>query len=228
MLWRGPIGGGAASGKAGAMVASHNASGQHLRARTTPTNPRSAFQTAVRNAVRQLSPAWNSLTDLQRQGWSVYATNTAMKNRLGDTIFLSGIAQYVRSNVSRLQAGLARVDDAPTTFTLGDVPGYALLAPPFSTAGTLTLDADASTDWRNQTDNSMLVYVSRPQNAGVTFFNGPYQLATVIPSSSTMNSFAVTLPFATSDTTSKYFTQSRISRGDGRLSGTFQTLEQPV
>lgn len=222
------MGGGAASGKAGAMVASHNAAGQHLRARTTPTNPRSQFQTAVRNAVRELSPAWNSLTDAQRQSWAVYATNTAMKNRLGDTIFLSGIAQYVRSNVSRLQAGLGRIDDAPTNFTLGDVPDYALLAPPFSTAGTLTLGAFASDNWRNETTNSMLVYVSRPQNAGITFFNGPYQLAAVIPSSNTNQSFAVTLPFATSDTNSKYFTQSRISRGDGRLSGTFQTLEQPL
>jgi hypothetical protein len=222
------MGGGAASGKAGAMVASHNAGGQHLRARTTPTNPRTGFQTAVRNAVRQLSPAWNILTDLQRQGWAVYAKNTAMKNRLGDTIFLSGIAQFVRSNVSRLQAGLARVDDAPGEFTLGDVPGYSIACAPNTQAGTLTLDADASDNWRNQTTNSMLVYASRPQNGGVTFFNGPYQLAAVIPSSDTNSSFAVTLPFAVGDTTSKFFTQTRISRADGRLSGTFQTLEQPA
>lgn len=217
------MGGGAASGKAGAMVASHNAAGQHLRARTTPTNPRTGFQTAVRNAVRTLSPGWNSLTDLQQGSWATYAQNVTLTNRLGDAMKISGIAHYVRSNVSRIQAGLPTIATAPGIFNLGDIPDTSLVISANSAAASITLTGLTTSDWAGQTNNSMLVYTSRPQNFGIAFFNGPYQLATVIPSSNaTAGPFTFTMPFAAAATGSQIFYKVRVTRGDGRLSGAFQ------
>jgi hypothetical protein len=225
MLWRGPHGGGAASGAAGTQVASHNTGGQYLKARTVPTNPNTIFQQEVRNAVRTTTSRWNTLTPEQRDGWGVYAANTTFRNRLGDTIKISGIANYVRSNTPRFQAGLPLIDDAPGTFDLGDVNG-AVIAFDFGTAdGTLTLD-DAS-DWitNNGSANTMLVYVSRPQNAGINFFKGPYRLAGSINGTSAGATPAqvISLPFAaTAGLGQQLFGQVRITRGDARLSSTFQ------
>ncbi len=226
MLWRGPHGGGAASGAVGSHVASHNSGGQYLRARTTPTNPNTTFQQEVRNAVRTLSSLWNTLTPEQRDDWKVYGTNTSLRNRLGDTIHISGIANYVRSNTSRLQAGLARIDEAPGTYDLGDLGSPAITAFDVgTTTGTLTLDPDS--DWittATGSENTLLVYLSRPQNAGINFFKGPFRLAATINSvAGSTGTATITLPFTvTAGLQQQVFGQSRVTRSDARLSGAFQ------
>lgn len=221
MLYRGPMGGGAASGKIGSHVASHNRGGQYLRARTTPTNPRSAQQTVVRNAVRVLAPLWSStLTDSQRDNWNVYGVNVAVRNRLGDTVFLSGIAQFIRSNVSRIQAGLSIILDAPVVFDLGEAPvDFALTAGALTTSGTLTITNGSASGWNNSTGNNLLLYVSRPQNAGVNFFNGPYRLSAVFPGGKTNGTYTFTLPFSAGPVGSLLKLKARVTLPDGRLSG---------
>lgn len=106
----------AASGSIGGVTASHGRSGQYVRARTVPVNPSSPFQNQVRIIFGNLSIAWQTLTDAQRDSWATYAANVPVRNRIGDTIFLTGHTMYIRSNVVRIQAGLSRVDDGPTVF----------------------------------------------------------------------------------------------------------------
>lgn len=220
------MGGGAASGKIGAMVASHNTGGQYVRARTTPTNPNTVFQQAIRNAVKSLATSWNAIFPSQRDAWAVYAANTTLRNRLGDSIKTSGIAQYIRSNASRLQAGLDRLDDAPTIFDLGDVQSAPIIFETGTTTGTLTLDQSA--DWveaGTTSQSNMLVYISRPQNLGKTFFKGPFQLAGVINATSANASATqvIALPFAYDISgDQQLFGQVRVTRGDARLTSTFQ------
>lgn len=220
------MGGGAASGKVGAVVASHNTGGQYVRARTTPTNPNTVFQQAIRNAVKSLATSWNAIFPSQRDAWAVYAANTTLRNRLGDTIKTSGIAQYIRSNASRLQAGLPRLDDAPTIYDLGDVQSSPILFDTGTTTGTITLDAAA--DWvtaATGSENNLLVYISRPQNLGKTFFKGPFQLAAVINNTTVTATPAVpiALPFAYDISgDQQLFGQVRVTRGDARLTSTFQ------
>lgn len=224
MLYRGPMGGGAASGKVGAMVASHNKGGQYVRARTTPTNPRTAAQSAVRNAVALLAPLWSStLTDSQRDAWNVYAANVPIRNRLGDAITTSGIAMFLRSNVSRRQAGLALITAAPIIFDTGETPtDFGVVIATGSTAGTLTITAGTSSGWNSSTGNHFLLYTSRPQNAGVNYFNGPYQLAGVFVGGNTTGSATFTLPFVPAGPGSIIKLQARVSTADGRLSGVVQ------
>jgi hypothetical protein len=224
MLYRGPFGGGAASGKAGSMVASHNKGGQYIRARTTPTNPRTAQQSAVRNATALLAPQWSStLTDPQRDAWNVYAVNVSLKNRLGDTINVSGIAMFLRSNVSRIQAGLPIITDAPVLFDLGQTPTeFEFVVAPGATGGTMTITAATTSGWNSSTANHFLLYTSRPQNAGINFFNGPYRLAAVFPGGNTTGSATFTLPFAAGPVGSIIKLQARVTLPDGRLSGAVQ------
>ena len=229
MLFRGALGGGAASGKLGALVASHNSGGQYLRSRVTPVNTNTPQQQEVRNGVRTLSPQYaTSLTATQRSSWEVYGENVSLRNRLGDSIKASGISHFVRSNTSRIQAGLAIIPTAPTVFDLGDsgTPGTMTLAAA-GTAGTLTFSPTDA--WvAGGTVNHLLLYVSRPQNIGKSFFAGPYRLAATIPGGNTTGSVTFTSPFATGATgTQRIFAQYRITYSDGRLSSPLQIFATP-
>jgi len=225
MLWRGPMGGGAASGKVGSMVASHNSGGQYVRSRTTPTNPNSVFQQEVRNAVRSLTTRWVTLDPEARDGWETYAANVAVVNRIGDTIHISGIAHYVRSNTPRVQANLPIIDDAPQQYDLGEVQGTVIQFSP-SSDGTGTLTLDPTADWITSatgSENSMLVYLSRPQNLSVNFFKGPYRFTEEINSVTASTGTATfALPFTPAAIINQIYGYVRITRGDGRLSSDFQ------
>lgn len=229
MLWRGPLGQGAASGAMGAIVASHNSGGQYLRARTTPTNPASSFQTAVRNAVKTLTSRWQeTLTAAQRLGWQVYADNVEVSNALGDAIHLSGIAMYVRSNVPRLQAGLTTIDAAPVQFDLGSASNVTLTLGAGTTAGTLTFDSANMFAGANNANTSLLLYSSRPQAQSINFFKGPFRLAGSVAGTNTTGTATITMPFNNGDTRNRTFYQIRVSRADGRLTSTFPGSGVPV
>lgn len=177
MLFK-PILGTDLSGKVGGVVASHNKGGAYFRAAVIPTNPNSPQQQAVRNAVSLLSGMWNdALTVAQRNAWDVYAANVTITNRIGEQINISGLAHYVRSNVSRLQFGHARVDDGPSVFNLGSHQAPSLTN---ASAGAQTVDLNFTvsplTDpWANEVGGFLLLFLSRPQNQSINFFRGPYR-----------------------------------------------------
>lgn len=212
-----------ASGKLGGIVASHNAGGQYFRGLVIPTDPATAFQIAVRNSMTILSAGWlDDLTDAQREAWATYAANTPITNVLGAPINVSGLNMYQRTNVPRLQAGLTRLDTAPTTFNFGSFtdPSFAV-----DTANDEVDVTFADTDaWANEDDSSMLVYGSLPQNQTRNFFKGPYRLlgtidgdVTTPPSSPA--ALALSVPVVAGQ---RVFFRVRVSRADGRLSGEFR------
>ncbi len=225
MLWRGPIGGGAASGRVGAFVASRAKTTQYLRARVTPVNPRSVFQAAVRDSVKTLVGRWATvLTDEQREAWNTYASNVTRKNRLGDTINITGIAWYVGNNTPRLQAGLAVVDSLG-----GPLFAYDLGNPNFGATDWDAAGTNGTINWAgspsaiaNDTTSEFLVYASKPYNPGRARPVAGNRLAAVIPGNSTAGSSAITLPFPLVDSQSKMDLEIRLSRGDGRLSSSFR------
>lgn len=208
------------SGSVAGLTGSRNRGGLYFRARAVPTNPQSAFQTAVRNAVTTIVGRWNSvLTQAQRDAWDVYALNVTVTDTLGQSRNLSGQQHFVRSNVPRIQTGFAVVDDAPTVFDLGD---YTL---PSIGAGALgqeiELTFDNSDAWANEDDAAMLLYASREQNPGIGFFKGPYRFADSVDGDATTpptSPATITPPFPiTAD--NRIFAQVRVIRADGRLSG---------
>ena len=119
MLFRGALGGGAASGKLGSgriaqLGRSVPAFASHAHQRNT------LFQQEVRNAIGRSprntprpSPTPNCVA------WEVYAENVTRRNRLGDSIKISGIATFVAFNTPHIQNGQTIITAAPTTFNLG-------------------------------------------------------------------------------------------------------------
>lgn len=210
------------SGKIGGIVASHNAGGAYFRAATIPTNPNTTFQQAVRNAVAQLSAAWvDTLTQAQRDAWDVYGDNVKVTNRIGEQINIGGLAHYVRSNTARLQAAVGRVDDGPTTFSLPvyGAPGYSS----FSAAtqnGNVEFTTGSLTDpWANEVGGFMFIYMSRPQNAGINYFRGPYRLTGQIVGDPVppVSPFAIAWPFV-GVAGQRVFLRAVVGQADGRYS----------
>lgn len=208
---------GAISGKVGGRVYSHNRGGAYCRAFKIPTNPQSAFQTAVRNGVSSLTTRWSgTLTIAQRTAWETYAQNVTVTNRVGAQIKLSGLNMYVRSNTPRLQAGMALVDSAPTIFDTGSQLGGSLTFTGATNFGTLTLTTGQT--WTGS-GAAALLYLSRAQNNAINFFKGPYRLAGTLNGNTAAN--VIALPFIAGPAGSKLFGRLIVSRSDGRLSPVF-------
>lgn len=208
-----------ASGRIGGLIFSHNAGGPYIRAAGTVTNPNTPQQTAVRDILSQLTSLWvSTLTEAQRDAWALYAENVSLTNRLGKPINVAGLNQYIRSNVPIIQSGFARQDAAPTIFDLGDFT--APTSQGFEASQELSFLFTDTDDWVGEDDAAMLLYISRPQNASINFFRGPYQFAGSIDGDSTTPPTSPQLiasPFAIAEG-QRVFTRARVFRADGRLS----------
>lgn len=210
------------SGSLGASVYSHNRYGAYIRARSVPVNPSSDRQVAVRGYLQAISIAWNNtLTQVQRDAWEVYAAGVTWRNRLGDMVHLTGLAHYIRSNSPRLLCGLARIDVAPSVLTIA-VAEQALVPSASEATQQLSIAYDDTADWCDEDGGFQIFYMGIPQNASRKFFGGPYRhLACVEGDAIT----PPTSPEATIDTPDwpfaegqRIWVQSRIGRADGRLS----------
>lgn len=217
-----------ASGSLKGITASHNRGGAYLRGRTIPTNPSTVKQGIIRGGLRTLVNRWTStLSAVQRAAWKVYADNTPKTDVLGDPIILTGQQMYIRANTSRIQASLATVDAAPTTFDFGSFTPPTLTLGAASATGTLTLLG--TDDWISSgSTNNMLVYTSPPQNPSINFFKGPFQFAAKIPSiPANATTVVFTLPIAAGATGTRTFFRVTVSRSDGRLSSDFLGFSSP-
>ncbi|MBA7664505.1 hypothetical protein ES703_72566 [subsurface metagenome] len=206
------------SGSIGGTVWSHNSSGAYIRNRSVPVNPNTARQVLTRNAVRSISIAWqNTLTQAQRDAWGVYAANVDWKNKLGQSILLTGLNHFLRSNTPRVINGLARVDIAPVIFNLATAE-LELAVTASEATQDLTVDGDLLADWVGEADAWQFFYMGLPQNGGIGFFGGPYRLLRAVPGAGPppfpFDAPAV-FPFAEGQ---RLWVRSRIARGDGRLS----------
>ena len=208
-----------ASGSIGGLTASRNKGGMYFRARAIPTNPNTVYQQAIRSLVAQLTSAWtNVLNDAQRLLWTWYAEQVPLIDTLGEPRNIPPLSHYVRSNVPRLQAGLARVDDGPTVYNLGEYTAPAI-SDVDSGDSNSDVTFDNGDDWAGEVGSSMLILFSRGMNPSINYFKGPFRYAGKINGALTppTSPATITLPFAV-ETGQKVFMQARVSRADGRLS----------
>ncbi len=206
------------SGSTGGTTHSKNRFGAYIRGRTVPVNPNTDRQSAVRNAVRSLTIAWqNTLTQVQRDAWETYAANIPWQNKLGQSVLLTGLNHYVRSNTPLIQNGIARVDAAPTIFNLATAE-LALAATASEATQDLTIDGDAGGAWIGEAGAWQFFSMGLPQNGAIKFFGGPYRQITAVPGAGPPP-FPVVIggafPFAEGQ---RIWVRSRIARADGRLS----------
>lgn len=130
----------AMAGKIAGTVYSRNKGGAYARTWVKPTNPKSSAQLAVRAILTALSQAWRGLTAAQRAQWDAATANFKTKNRLGDSITLTGNGLYVQlnKNLSDINQSLISVPPVPTAvgylsaMTLAAAEGAGTIAVTFT------------------------------------------------------------------------------------------------
>jgi hypothetical protein len=113
---------GAASGKIGSAVASHNRYGTYFRVWVKPVNGLTGYQIVARDRLIEMSQDWKTLTAEYRAAWDQWAQVNPIVDRLGMKQILTGHAAYVQINctlkaLEQLPIDLPPVGAAPTPFT---------------------------------------------------------------------------------------------------------------
>lgn len=212
----------AASGKLRGLVASHNKGGTYFRGKTIPTNPATAGQVAARARVGTLQARFRlTLTAVQKAAWAVFAENTNVIDRLGNSVLLTAQNWYLKANTIRMQGGFGFADAAPTTFAL------STLSPLFGTvtasSTNLLMSWNQVDDWQGNTSTAGVnIYASRPQNPTINYFTGPYFFAGTIRSTAGSGTVGLALPFVAGPTGTKIFIRAVATAVDGRPSSVFR------
>lgn len=214
-----------ASGSESGTTFSRNRYGAYTRKRTTPVNPSSSRQQTIRNIFAAVAANWSDvLTDAQRAAWNLYGNSVVMQNALGQSIYLTGFAHYIRSNVARYQAVAVYQNDGPTDFTLpASDPVYAVTAS--EATQLLSVVFDDTMDWCDENGAFMSITMSQPRNPSRDFIGGPYRFADSIDGDGTTpptSPQTIACPFAIAED-QKIEVVARIEREDGRLSEPFRT-----
>jgi hypothetical protein len=206
----------AMSGKIGGTVFARNRAGSYARAWAKPVNPNSTAQGQARNRIGNLTQYWRTtLENAERISWATYANAVAMKNRLGETQFLSGFNHFVRSNAVRLQASKAVVEAGPAVLALAEKDSLLAVSASVATQ-LLTLVYDVTQPWALEAGAFLHIEMGRPQNSTRNFFGGPWKYAGVI-NQNVAPTYTVAAPM-TLVLGQKVWIAVRICRVDGRVS----------
>lgn len=212
------------SGSIGGQTYARNRFGNYVRARTKPINPNTARQQGVRAAMAYLTTRWaDTLTIVQRTAWNLYGTNVAMKNRLAETVYLTGFNHYIRSNLINKQLALSIIDDGPTTFEVPAKDPTMLFTASMATQQ-ISVVYDDTMDWANETGGYLHLFQGMPQNSQRNFFAGPWRfIGSIVGVTGTPPSSpeVVGVNFAIAEL-QKCWIYGRIGRADGRLSQKFR------
>lgn len=211
------------SGSIGGQVHSHNRYGRYIRARTKPVNPNTARQVAVRAAIAFLTDRWaQTLTAVQRTAWNLYGSNVVMKNKLSESIHLTGFNHYIRSNLIRKQIQTTIIDDGPVVFELPEQdPTYAITASEATQQASIAFDNGLP--WADENGAFMVSFQGQPQNAQRNVFFGPWRYTDAtagVNGAPPASPVADNVVFAVAELQHLWY-YARILRADGRLSERF-------
>ena len=212
-----------ARGSIGGITASRNAGGAYFRRKVSPVQPGSEFQQAIRGFMLNVMQTWvASLDAAQRAGWKAYADATPQPDTLGNLRSIGGPGAFVRSNVLRLQAGLAIRQDPPTENRFCDLTAPTV-ANIDASAQACEVRLTATDEWATAAGGGLLVYAGRPRNESVNYFKGPYRFCDFIAGAATppTSPATVDLPFWLSAGQVVGFRFVALS-ADGRVSSTFR------
>jgi len=210
----------AMSGSIAGNTFARNRSGAYVRNRTKPVNPKSSLQNTARAIVSYVSEYWNEeLTADQRSLWQSYANAVAMKNKLGETIKLSGFNHFVRTNAHRYRTGFAPLKAAPTTLALAEQDPAAACSEESIANQTFEM-AFSDAGWGPDADDKIQIcfYQGQPQNASRNFFAGPWRyMGKYVPSNGAVSPVTLDAVFAFALGHKVWF-QARVLLKAGRLS----------
>jgi len=208
------------SGSVAGDVHARNRFGNYIRPRTKPVNPHSTRQEAARAIVSYLAEYWHQdLDDTQRGLWNVYAAAVAMKNRLGETIHLTGFNHFIRTNAAQKGMGETEIDAAPSVLSLPEKDTDLVCSEEDIAAQTFSFTCNVA-GWVPNGDPKfgILIYQGQPQLASRNFFAGPWRYMDFIDATegaAGTGTLAAAFAFALGQ---RVWFQARVMTVSGRLS----------
>lgn len=223
-----------ARGSVAGVVFSKNSTSHYMRARSIPVNPRQTrcklergagnmSQVKIRAAMAALTVRWSSvLTFDKRASYEQYAANVSVKNKLGESVKLSGFNHYIRNNVIRYAMYSKAFDDGPTIFEIPEQDPSIIFEPEVHEQK-CKITFDDTMAWVDEDVAAMQIFMGRPQNAQRNFYGGPYlglkdkagkSVGPLTSPEWMTNVFTVTAG-------QKVWYKVRIRRADGRISDAF-------
>lgn len=165
------------SGSIAGDVHARNRFGNYIRPRTKPVNPRSSRQENARNIISYLAEYWHeTLTGVQRGLWDTYAAAVAMKNRLGETIHLTGFNHFIRSNACRMTFHPGPVTFAPDVLSLPEKDPDLVVSAEDIAGQTFTFTNNVAFFAANGDPFvTIMLYQGQPQLVSRNFFAGPWR-----------------------------------------------------
>jgi len=165
------------SGSQGNSTASHNRFGAYLRNRTIPVNPKSHRQLEVRSRFTDITAAWRTLTEAQRQEWRTLGEQMQRLDSLGVAYKLTGIQAFQSVNARRRCANLPVITDAPP---LSGLPAISNLRATFALGGL----GQHQLEWDGTlgTGDRLYIFATSAVSAGRNFFgDSQHRLILVSP-----------------------------------------------
>jgi len=106
-------------GKNGGHVFTKNKTGNVMRTKKTPANPKTSYQTAVRARLTSLSQGFRSLSAANIAAWNSAAKNFVKHNVFGDKHNPSGLNLYVWLNSNLINVGVSALTTPPSPGSTG-------------------------------------------------------------------------------------------------------------
>ena len=107
-------------GKLGGHVFSKNRGGAYMRTKTTPVNPQSIAQSAVRAIFGLIASAWSALSDVNRTSYRTKVNQYVGTDIFGDVRVPSGKALHQKLNQNLLLTGQAQQSTCPNAKEVAD------------------------------------------------------------------------------------------------------------
>lgn len=170
------------SGSLGASVYSHNAFGQYIRSRSIPVNPRSDLQNEIRAAMLQAQARWAAIAAVDGVlPWEEYAEAVSWKNRLGDTVKLTGQQHFLRIASALAYHGRPiSALTAPTDLRLPAPDETVTMTQETGSDEVSIAFGSAADDWKAVTGAYLLVYNGRELGPARRYYGGPFRKLAVI------------------------------------------------
>jgi hypothetical protein len=161
-------------GKVGGSVASHNRGGDYMRNKVTPVNPKTSYQSNVRNRFASLSSGWRNLTQAQQNAWIAATPNYQKSDIFSDMRSLSGLQLYQRLNNNLLSSGGTAITSPAPNKGVSQVTIGALTY----TSGTPALSLAYSANVPALT--RVKVFATPPLSAGINFVKSQFRLISTL------------------------------------------------
>lgn len=150
------------------------------KARVSPVNPITEFQSIMRGAFSAASSFWRQITDAERLGWETYADTVNLPGPLGvhtvdgRTMFIRNVAtaQYFQGRFPAISGGVAFTP--PTILGPMDLFLVGTILPPLGNTGFgVSANSSEAEDW------ILYAEISRSFNADRRRFKGPFKGSTL-------------------------------------------------